>query len=143
MYTFVYRTFIKFIFFCWGQALDAPVIDTRWKSASFRTEQILNSYFSRYMRTFAFSSILYLLRIVFCRGQAPDVSRPHPFTYTYIRIARFTFVQPIEPFVSQLASNKPYMQHFENNQYINSGHSQVKDTNVLYHPLQVDTSLQC
>ena len=25
MYTFVYRTFIKFIFFCWGQALDAPI----------------------------------------------------------------------------------------------------------------------
>ena len=27
MYTFVYRTFIKFIFFCWGQALDAIAID--------------------------------------------------------------------------------------------------------------------
>ena len=30
MYTFVYRTFIKFILFCRGQALDGP--GTGWSS---------------------------------------------------------------------------------------------------------------
>ena len=141
MYTFVYRTFIKFILFCRGQALFSSQLQIERFLEHLAKWHCVMLWLAAYLTGFPSAGLYTLYWMLFCRGQAPDVSRPHPSTY--IRVARFTFVQPIEPFVSQLASNKPYMQHFENNQYINSGHSQVKDTNVLYHPLQVDTSLQC
>ena len=60
MYTFVYRTFIKFILFCRGQALDVPMHSRAAAQISLH-------------KMYTFVYIAFIKFIFFCRGQALDV----------------------------------------------------------------------
>ena len=67
MYTFVYRTFIKFILFCRGQALDAELSSNMLHLHSRAVAQSP----LRKMYTFVYRTFIKFM--FFCRGQAPDV----------------------------------------------------------------------